>query len=145
MRQKRVSNVVPFKIPAGKPKAADTTEDLDSWPVGLEFPEGRSEGCDEWCRPLHLVEQAIAGQPWAKNFDVDDFMIMSRLVDDHGTTTHYKHRDTRQYINVDDDGRTRPYREADSDDPNRRHGYSELIDLRKAVEALGLDWLISIR
>jgi hypothetical protein len=107
------------------------------WPTGWDFPTER-DGCDEWCKPLHLVERAIKGKPWAKYFDVDDFMIMSRFTDSAGTVTHYKHITTRQYINIDAHGNTYTYKERNYDQADKRHGYSDTQRLRKAVEALGL-------
>lgn len=116
----------------------DTDDDDDfGWPPGFEFP-GRFQGCDRWCAPLHLVEKSVEGKPWAKYFDPDDFMIMSRLTDTRGTVTHYKHVDTRCYINVDDFGKTYVYSESDFQRADKRYGYSGCTQLRSAVEQLGL-------
>jgi hypothetical protein len=79
-----------------------------------------------------------SGKPWAKYFDVDDFMIMSRLTDSFGTVTHYQHSTTRRYINIDNFGTTYTYNERNYDRGDRRHGYSDTQRLRNAVEALGL-------
>ena len=139
------SNVLPFKRPVRKAPRNISSDSDYALPAGLELPEDRSSECDEWCAPLHLIAAKIAGQPWAKNFDVDDFMIMSRVVDEHGTITHYKHRDTRRYINVDNEGRTSRYNERHWRIPELRHGYSETLALQEAIEALDLDWLDELR
>jgi len=73
-----------------------------------EYWEHENEGrlrCDEWCAPLHLVEQAIAGTMLADRFSVDRFMIGPRLVRAGRPALHlYKHADTGQYLNVDTRG-----------------------------------------
>jgi hypothetical protein len=136
-------SVVAPDVPDAPPES--TTEE-SGWPTGWEFPTTRDDGCDDWCKPLHLVEQAIKGKPWAKHFDVDDFMIMSRFTDSHGTLTHYKHYITRHYINVDTTGTTYTYNDRNCDRADKRHGYSNTQRLRTAVEALGLwelPWMTS--
>jgi hypothetical protein len=118
------------------PVGNENDDDL-TWPAGMQFPDDR-EGCDDWCAPLHIVETALRGKPWAKFFDVDDFMIMSRLVDATGTVTHYKHYITRSYINVDNFGGTYTYNERHWQQEENRYGYSGTQRLRAAVDALGL-------
>ncbi len=66
-----------------------------------------SNGCTEWCAPLHLIEQAVAGKPMGQDFSVDDFQIGPRLVRPGKPNLHlYKHGFTRTFLNVDTDGRT---------------------------------------
>ena len=74
----------------------------------MVFPKNRvaDGGCDEWCVALHAVEKAATGSHFARYFDPDDFMIMYRVDDRHGSITLYKHIDTRRYLNADDQGGT---------------------------------------
>lgn len=136
------------KLTVVSPESRVEPSNEPGWPTGWQFPppRGGRTGCDDWCKPLHIVEAVVVGKPWAKYFDVDDFMIMSRLVDSGGTITHYKHRDTRRYINVGADGTTYAYDERDWEQASSRFGYSATGRLRASVEALGLwelPWLRS--
>lgn len=106
--------------------------------MAMEFPSSRTSGCDDWCAALHLVEKAVTGKRWAKLFDVDDFMIMSRTRGRRPRITLYKHWVTRCYLNVGDDGRTYGYRPRRAERDGGSADYQP-IPLHTAIEHLELD------
>jgi hypothetical protein len=77
----------------------------------ISFPdEDRRDGCGQWCRPLHMVEAAVAGQPFAKYFVVDDFMCMGMLHrKGRPDLILNKHIHTRRYLNLDANGHAYRY------------------------------------
>jgi hypothetical protein len=107
--------------------------------MNIVYPETFT-GCDAWCMPLHLVEKAVAGQPFANGFSVWDFMIMGRIDDEHGSIVLYKHRDTRRYINVDNTGHAYRYSPG-RPQRGRRGDYLPLRTLSEAIAELNLGFL----
>ena len=77
----------------------------------ISFPDANElRLCSDWCRPIHMVESAIAGQPFAKYFDVDDFMWMGKLHRrGRPDLILHKHCHTRRYLNLDADGHAYRY------------------------------------
>ena len=69
----------------------------------MSFPaEGELRECSDWCKPIHMVEKAIAGQAFAKYFRVDDFMWMGKLHrKGRPDLILHKHYLTRRYLNLD--------------------------------------------
>jgi hypothetical protein len=89
----------------------DDLGEPDDDPDDLDDLDGvRSDGCGDWCRPLHLVERAIAGQPFARYFLVDHFMFMG-VVRRRGRPDIVlnKHGHTRRYLNLDAEGHAYRY------------------------------------
>ena len=77
----------------------------------MSFPEeGDLRECSDWCKPIHMVDAAIAGQAFAKYFRVDDFMCMGKL-HRHGRPDLIlnKHYFTRGYLNLDATGHAYRY------------------------------------
>jgi hypothetical protein len=74
----------------------------------MAFP-AESDDPGPWFAPLHLVAEVVAGQHDWRLFDPDDFMCMGRVVRRSRPDIYlYKHIDTRQYLNLDEQGV--PYR-----------------------------------
>jgi hypothetical protein len=101
------------------------------------FPS-EGEPLDTWFAPLHLVADAIAGQPRYRRFATDDFMVMSRVLrGPRPSVLLYEHRITRRYLNLDDTGR--PYRFVLTRSGAETHGrYQPHRDLRAALDHLAL-------
>lgn len=114
--------------------------------MSMVFPKNRvaDGGCDEWCVALHAVEKAATGLHFARYFDPDDFMMMSRVDDRHGSITLYKHIDTRRYLNADDQGGTYWYAPG-SIVRERRGDYVPHESLQDAFEELCLWELLWMR
>ena len=102
------------------------------------LPVRNTSGCAEWCAPLHLVEAAVQGRAYARWFDPNDFMGMESEI--HGGTviSLYKHRDTRHYLNIDDQGRTYAYSEPGIGSNEDDRGSYRRIPLIAAMDAVGL-------
>jgi hypothetical protein len=94
------------------------------------------------CRvPLDRVRLAVKGKAFAKYFDVDDMMYMfSARVDGFPPLHHYKHRDTRGYLIVDDDGTTYQWTEPDDwgDHYEKLGTFTVLPSLVEALDGLHL-------
>lgn len=99
-----------------------------------------------WWAPLEGVARLVAGVPAYQFFDVDDFMVMVRLVrPPRPAITLYKHRHTRRYLNLDDAGHA--YRFIPPRDDSKSNGrYVAHRDLREALDHLRvweLPWMKS--
>ena len=108
----------------------------------MSFPDDDEWGlCNEWCRPLHMVEAAIAGQPFAKYFRVGHFMTMGKLRRRPRPDIFlYKHEHTRMYLNLDASGHA--YRYVAPPPDSRSSGqYRPHVDLVVAIDHLELDEL----
>jgi hypothetical protein len=86
------------------------------------------------CRvPLDRVRIAVKGKACAKYFDVADMMYMFSVRVDGVALHHYKHRDTRRYLIVDDNGSPHlwipPIRDDDFDAEGDEATHSELDDM----------------
>lgn len=105
----------------------------------MSFPsQADLASCGDWCRPIHMVEAAIAGQDFAKYFKVDDFMCMGKL---HRSgrldLIMYKHWHTRRYLNLDAAGHA--FRYLPPPPGSRQNGqYRIYADLVVAIDALHL-------
>jgi hypothetical protein len=91
-----------------------------------------------WWAPLERVARLVVGVPAYQFFDLDDFMLMVRLVrPPRPAITLYKHRHTRRYLNLDDAGhayRFIPPR----DEPKSNGRYVAHGDLQEALDHLRL-------
>jgi hypothetical protein len=91
-----------------------------------------------WWAPLERVARLVVGVPAYQFFDVDDFMLIVRLVrPPRPAITLYKHRETRRYLNLDDAGHA--YRYVPPRDDSKSNGrYVAHRDLREALDHLRL-------
>ena len=105
----------------------------------MTFPEpGELATCSHWCRPLHMVDAAIAGQPFAKFFRVDDFMCMGKLHrNGRPDLILNKHVHTRGYLNLDAEGHAYRYLPAPADSVSYGQ-YRPFAELVSAIDALFL-------
>ncbi len=116
-------------------------DDLDFDGFDDDVDDGRTYGCagpGGWCAPLHLVERAVAGQSFARFFDVDHFMFGGRVAR-RGRPDVFlnKHIYTRRYLNLDEQGHA--YRFLAPPEGSVRLGqYRPHRDLVTAIDALGL-------
>ena len=112
----------------------------------MSFPdEGDLRDCSDWCKPIHMVEAAIAGQAFAKYFRVDDFMCMGMLHRHRRPNLILnKHYFTRRYLNLDATGHA--YRYLPPPPRSTSSGqYRPHKDLVSAIDALQLhemQWLV---
>jgi hypothetical protein len=91
-----------------------------------------------WWAPLEGIARLVVGEPAYQFFDVDDFMLMVRLVrPPRPAITLYKHRETRRYLNLDDAGHAYRY-VAPRDDSKSNGRYVAHRDLREALDHLRL-------
>lgn len=100
--------------------------------------------CGPWCRPLHLVEAAVAGQPFAQYFSVDDFMCMGMLRRRRRPDLLLaKHVHTRRYLNLDAEGHAYRYLPPpeDSDSNGQYRPYRDLIAAIDALHLHEMPWL----
>ena len=105
----------------------------------MSFPaEGELNECSDWCKPIHMVEKAIAGQAFAKYFRIDDFMSMGKLHrKGRPDLILHKHYLTRYYLNLDADGHA--YRYLPPPPHSSSSGqYRPHKDLVTAIDALHL-------
>ena len=99
-------------------------------------------GCSEWCEPIHKVERAISGQPFARFFRIEHFMCMGKV---HRSSRPdlilNKHRLTRRYLNLDAEGHA--YRYVSPKDPHSlaEGSYRKFSNLVDAVDDLDLHLL----
>jgi hypothetical protein len=103
------------------------------------FPPPPTGDCNEWCAPLHLVEAAVAGQPYAEHFRVEDFMVMAAVRRRSRPRLYlYKHSFTRRYLNVDAKGGTWRYLPGRYDHPGDQGTYVRCTNLQAAIDELRL-------
>jgi hypothetical protein len=111
----------------------------------MSFPDqAELTGCSHWCRPLHMVERAIAGQAFAKYFVVDDFMCMGMLHRrGRPNLILNKHRLTRRYLNLDAEGHAYrflpPRPESSSNGQYRPH--ADLVTAIDNLRLFEMPWL----
>jgi len=106
--------------------------------MALDVPHDTDPLPHEWIAPLQLVAATQAGERLAHFLDVDDFMVMGRIVrPPRPTIVLYKHAYTRSYLNLDADGQAYRYI------PTRRssHGRYDRQPLDEALRQVGLDQL----
>ena len=107
-----------------------------------EFPNQEGPLDVAWIEPLRMIERVLA-QPGAtvadSFFDLDDFMIMTRLIrSPRPSIVLYKHRHTRRYINLDDAGHAYRYYPPPRPDSRGNGQYRRHQDLRTAINNVGL-------
>ena len=106
--------------------------------MALDIPDDTGPLSAEWIAPLQLIAARQAGERLVHFLDIDDFMIMARIVrPPRPTIVLYEHCYTRAYLNLDADGQAYRYV------PMRRssHGRYDRQPLDQALRALGLDQL----
>ena len=118
---------MPGTVPQSRPAARASS-----------LPIPSDSGCGDWCVPLHQIEAAVQGRAYARWFDPNDFMLMGTVP--HGGTTIalYKHRDTRNYLNIDDEGRAYVYEEPGLGSHEDDRGSYRRVPLIAAMDAVGL-------
>jgi hypothetical protein len=101
-------------------------------------PKGPRE-CGSWCAPLHLVDRLITGRSFACYFNVDDFMLMSIERRAKRPAIYlFKHRDTRHYLNIDENGDAYGYLPPRNPDSLARGRYNPHANLVAAIDGLHL-------
>ena len=112
----------------------------------MSFPTDEAlAGCGEWCRPLHMVEAAIAGQDFAKYFRIDDFMCMGKLHRRRRPDLILnKHSHTRLYLNLDPGGHAYRYLPPPPGSSSRGQyrAYSDLVEAIDHLRLYELPWLV---
>ena len=105
------------------------------------FPPDNPTGeCDEWCAPLHQVNERIQHHPHAVFFDVDDFMVMSGWRrPGRSLLILYKHVHTRHYLNVDAVGDVWRYVAPRKGSDQLPGAYRRLASVDEALVRLGLE------
>jgi hypothetical protein len=104
----------------------------------FEFPDDDGPLAPDWFAPLQLVVEAQAGERLVHFLDLDDIMIMARVVrPPRPSIVLYKHAYTRSYLNLDADGQAYRYVPA----RNSSHGRYLRQPLDEGLRALGLDQL----
>jgi hypothetical protein len=107
----------------------------------IVYPSNQDDASQEhWWAPLVTASQLIAGKPRHRFFEVEDFMIMGRVVRrTRPDITLYKHRYTRGYLNLDETGRAYRYNPPRTD---RGDGtYAAHRNLDDGLEVVGLSEL----
>ncbi|MGE0138133.1 MAG: hypothetical protein AB7L17_23835 [Ilumatobacteraceae bacterium] len=112
----------------------------------MRFPsEAELATCGVWCAPLHKVERAIAGQPFARFFHIEDFMCMG-MVRRSGRPDLIlnKHRLTRMYLNLDADGHAYRYlapKRAESTSTGQYRPHKDLVAAIDHLRLFEMPWL----
>lgn len=99
-------------------------------------------GCSAWCEPIHIVERAIADQPFGKYFRIEQFMCMGKVHrSKRPDLVLNKHSLTRRYLNLDADGNA--YRYIPPKNPNSlaEGSYRRFGTLVDAIDELDLHLL----
>ena len=118
---------------------------MSAFPV-MSFPsDNEVASCGPWCRPIHMVADAIAGEPFAKYFHIEDFMCMGKLHrKGRPDLILNKHYHTRFYLNLDEHGHAYRYLAPPehSDSNGQYRPYRDVVEAIDHLRLFEMPWLV---